>query len=73
HNQFSSPMSPKRNAASDETPSDALLRGGLEYIEVRALDVNTFSETGIYLQQIRFFDVFFPYCLLCEAPEMYWL
>lgn len=71
-NEFYSPIRPKRNAASGETPTDALLRGGIEYIEVRALDVNPFSETGIDLQQIRFLDVFLTYCLLSESPEMDW-
>jgi glutamate--cysteine ligase len=71
-NEFYSPIRPKRNAASGETPTDALLRGGIEYIEVRALDVNPFSETGIDLQQIRFLDVFLTYCLLNDSPEMDW-
>ena len=38
-NEFYSPIRPKRNADSGETPIDALNRGGIEYIEVRALDV----------------------------------
>ncbi|MCC9659341.1 glutamate--cysteine ligase [Pseudoalteromonas sp. MT33b] len=71
-NEFYSPIRPKRNATSGETPTDALLRGGIEYIEVRALDVNPFSETGIDLQQIRFLDVFLTYCLLSESPTMDW-
>ncbi|WP_062570530.1 glutamate--cysteine ligase [Pseudoalteromonas arabiensis] len=71
-NEFYSPIRPKRNAASGETPTDALLRGGIEYIEVRALDVNPFSETGIDLQQIHFLDVFLTYCLLSDSPAMDW-
>lgn len=69
-NEFYSPIRPKRNADSGETPIDALNRGGIEYIEVRALDVNPFSDTGISLQQIYFLDVFLLYCLLNDAPQM---
>ncbi|WP_404340649.1 glutamate--cysteine ligase [Pseudoalteromonas mariniglutinosa] len=71
-NEFYSPIRPKRNAQSGETPTDALLRGGIEYIEIRALDVNPFSETGINLEQIRFLDVFLTYCLLKQSPDMDW-
>lgn len=69
-NEFYSPIRPKRNANLGETPIDALNRGGIEYIEVRALDVNPFSDTGISLQQIHFLDVFLLYCLLNDAPLM---
>ena len=71
-NEFYSPIRPKRNAKSGETPTDALLRGGIEYIEIRALDVNPFSETGINIEQIRFLDVFLTYCLLKDSPDMDW-
>ncbi len=71
-NEFYSPIRPKRNAKSGETPTDALLRGGIEYIEIRALDVNPFSETGISLEQIHFLDVFLTYCLLKDSPDMDW-
>ncbi|MCF6438278.1 glutamate--cysteine ligase [Pseudoalteromonas luteoviolacea] len=71
-NEFYSPIRPKRNANSQETPTQALARGGIEYIEIRALDVNPFSGTGISLEQIRFLDVFLTYCLLKDSPEMDW-
>lgn len=69
-NEFYSPIRPKRNANSCETPTQALSRGGIEYIEIRALDVNPFSETGISLEQIHFLDVFLTYCLLKESPTL---
>jgi len=71
-NEFYSPIRPKRNAKSGETPTDALLRAGIEYVEIRALDVNPFSEVGIDLEQIHFLDVFLTYCLLKDSPEMDW-
>ncbi|SFC85976.1 glutamate--cysteine ligase [Pseudoalteromonas denitrificans] len=69
-NEFYSPIRPKRNALAGETPIDALTRDGIEYVEVRALDVNPFSDTGISLQQVYFLDVFLLYCLLNDSPEM---
>ena len=71
-NEFYSPIRPKRNANSGETPTDALLRGGIEYIEIRALDVNPFTATGIDIEQIHFLDVFLTYCLLKDSPTMDW-
>ncbi|KZN66971.1 glutamate--cysteine ligase [Pseudoalteromonas luteoviolacea] len=71
-NEFYSPIRPKRNAHKNETPTQALSRGGIEYIEIRALDVNPFSDTGISIEQIRFLDVFLAYCLLKDAPKMSW-
>ena len=71
-NEFYSPIRPKRNAKSGEKPTDALLRAGIEYVEIRALDVNPFSETGIDIEQIHFLDVFLTYCLLKDSPEMQW-
>lgn len=71
-NEFYSPIRPKRTAQSGETPSQALERGGVEYIEVRALDVNPFSGIGITEQQIHFLDLLLMYCLLTDSPEMSW-
>ncbi|MGK2235075.1 MAG: glutamate--cysteine ligase [Pseudomonadota bacterium] len=71
-NEFYSPIRPKRNAKSGETPTDALLRAGIEYVEIRALDVNPFSEVGIDIEQIHFLDVFLTYCLLKASAPMDW-
>ncbi len=40
----------------------------MEYIEVRALDVNPFSATGINVEQIRFLDTFLTFCMLEDSP-----
>jgi len=67
-NEFYSPIRAKRVALDDEKPSEALARAGIEYIEVRALDVNPYSPVGIEASQIRFLDLFLMYCLLNESP-----
>ncbi|MFT4823935.1 MAG: glutamate--cysteine ligase [Halioglobus sp.] len=67
-NEFYSAIRPKRVAFSGETPLGALRRGGIEYIEVRCVDVSPFSPVGLDAQQIRFMDVFLLYCLMEESP-----
>ena len=67
-----SPIRPKQIAQDGETPSQALERGGVEYIEIRALDVNPYSDVGITAQQMRFLDLLLLYRLLQPSEEMTW-
>jgi len=69
-NEFYATIRPKRVAQAGETPTQALERGGVEYIEVRALDVNPFTPVGITAEQIRFLDLMLLYCLFQPSPEM---
>jgi len=66
-NEFYSPIRAKRVTKAGEKPSQALMRAGVEYIEVRALDVNPFSPVGIDATQVRFLDLFLLYCLLSPS------
>jgi glutamate--cysteine ligase len=68
-NEFYSPIRPKRVAKSGETALGALRRGGIEYVEVRSVDVNPFLPLGIDAEQIRFLDTFLLFCLLQESPD----
>jgi len=67
-NELYAPIRPKQVAKSGEKPSEALRNRGVEYIEVRALDVNPFSDTGISIEQVYFLDIFITYCALTESP-----
>lgn len=69
-NELYAPIRPKRVTRSGEAPSDALLRAGIEYIEVRSLDVNPFSPIGISEQQVRFLDMFLIWCTIAESPPL---
>ncbi|WP_333607400.1 glutamate--cysteine ligase [Arsukibacterium sp.] len=69
-NEFYSTIRPKRTTLSGERPTCALMKRGVEYIEVRALDVNPFSSIGISAEQMYFLDVFLLYCLLQDSPEL---
>lgn len=68
-NEFYSAIRPKRTAASGETPLHALEKGGVEYVEVRCVDLNPLAAAGIDEQTIRFLDTFLMYCLLQDSPE----
>ena len=68
-NEFYSPIRPKRVAKSGEIALGALARGGVEYIEVRCIDVNPFLPTGIDESQIKFLDSFLLFCLLEDSPQ----
>ncbi|MGB3221577.1 MAG: glutamate--cysteine ligase [Desulforhopalus sp.] len=64
------PIRPKRVTKFGEKLSNALQARGVEYVEVRSLDVNPYAETGIYLEQVYFLDVFLTYCLLKDSPYL---
>lgn len=61
-NEFYGSIRPKRVAVSGERPTKSLKLHGVEYIEVRALDINPFSPIGLDSSQIAFLDSF----LLCS-------
>tara|TARA_B100000767_G_C19773363_1_gene541274 strand:+ start:2484 stop:4091 length:1608 start_codon:yes stop_codon:yes gene_type:complete len=67
-NEFYSAIRPKQVARSGETPIKALTQRGVEYIEIRCLDISPFSPRGIDDTTIRFLDAFLLYCLTSESP-----
>ncbi|MGI9261800.1 MAG: glutamate--cysteine ligase [Woeseiaceae bacterium] len=69
-NEFYSPIRPKRVARSGERPTAALRRGGVEYVEVRSLDLNVFDPVGLNQNAMRFSEAFLIYCLLHESPPL---
>ena len=66
-NEFYSAIRPKRVTKSGETPLHALSERGIEYVEVRCLDINPFTAIGIDAETIRFLDAFLLYCLTKES------
>jgi glutamate--cysteine ligase len=68
-NEFYSAIRPKRTATPDETPLQALEHRGVEYIEVRCLDVNPMLACGIDAQTIRFLDTFLLFCLFSDSAQ----
>lgn len=63
-NEFYSFIRPKQIARRGEKPTHALMRRGVRYIEVRALDVSVFDATGVNEAELKFVEAFLVYCLL---------
>lgn len=69
-NEFYSAVRPKRVANTGERPTAALRRGGIEYVEIRSLDINVFDPCGINQNTLRFMEAFLIYCLLENSPKL---
>lgn len=68
-NEFYSSIRPKRTAKHGETALSALRNRGVEYIEVRCLDIDPFDPLGVNKPQVRFLDTFLLYCALQDSPD----
>ena len=68
-NEYYSNIRPKRVTYTGERPIQALVSRGVQYVEVRLLDINPFLPVGIDLPQARFLDAFLLYCALQESPQ----
>jgi glutamate--cysteine ligase len=69
-NEYYSYIRPKRVARSGEHPSEALRRGGVEYVEFRALDVSAFDPVGVNQNKLRFIEAFAALCVLKESSPI---
>lgn len=67
-NEFYGTIRPKRRIRSGERPLHALGERGVEYVEVRCMDLDPFCAIGITGATMRFLDVFLLHCLLTDSP-----
>ena len=67
-NEFYGTIRPKRVIRPGERPLHALRERGVEYVEVRLMDLDPFVPAGIKAQTIRFLDIFLLHCLLSDSP-----
>jgi len=68
-NEFYGTIRPKRPIRTGERPLTALRSRGVEYVEVRCLDLNPFLPAGIDGVAARFVNLFLLYCLLLDSPD----
>lgn len=68
-NEFYSTIRPKRVTQPGETPIVALHQRGVEYIEVRCLDLNPYLPVGIDADTAHFIEAFLLWCLLSDSPQ----
>jgi len=67
-NEFYSTIRPKRTIRPLERPLHALRERGVEYVEVRLMDLDPYSPIGIRAETMRFLDMFLLHCLLSDSP-----
>ncbi len=68
-NEFYGTIRPKRVIFPGERPLHALRERGVEYVEVRLMDLDPFEPLGINAQTMHFLDVFLLHCLLSDSPN----
>ncbi len=65
-NEYYSSIRPKRVTQSGERPTRALQRAGVQYVEMRSLDVSVFDPVGVNQNKLRFLEAFAAFCVLRE-------
>jgi len=68
-NEFYGTIRPKRVIFQGERPLHALRERGVEYVEVRLMDLDPFEPVGISARTLRFLDVFLLHCLTQPSPD----
>ncbi len=69
-NEYYSSIRPKQIASSCESPTIALKRRGIRYIELRSLDLGLDHPLGIGLTEMRLLELFLLHCLFRESPPL---
>jgi glutamate--cysteine ligase len=69
-NEYYSPIRPKPAPGSGAPPTVALREAGVEYVEVRTLDINMLDPVGVNQTQLRFAEAALIYCLLEDSPPI---
>ena len=69
-NEYYSFIRPKRVARSGERPTKALKRAGVEYVEMRSLDVSALDPVGVNQNKLRFLEAFAAFCTLAPSPPI---
>jgi glutamate--cysteine ligase len=67
-NEFYGTIRPKRVIRPAERPLHALRERGVEYVEVRCLDLDPFEPIGIAASTVAFLDVFLLHCVVADSP-----
>jgi glutamate--cysteine ligase len=67
-NEFYSTIRPKRVTYPGERPLHALAARGVQYVEVRCMDIDPFEPAGISLETARFLDAYLLVCALEDSP-----
>jgi glutamate--cysteine ligase len=55
---------------SGERPTKALQRAGVQYVEMRSLDVSAFDPVGVNQNKLRFLEAFAAFCVLSTSAPI---
>ena len=69
-NELYDSIRPKRKGASETRPIELLSTQGIEYVEVRGIDLSPNTLTGISKSEMRLLDVFLIHCLVSESESV---
>ena len=69
-NEYYSNIRPKRAPQEGESTGRALARGGVEYLEVRALDICIFEPTGVCADELHFMEALLALCLVRDSEPI---
>ena len=69
-NEYYSPVRPKCVPQGNEKPTRGLRQRGVEYLELRSLDIDPYEPCGIEPDAMRFLTALVAYCLLDGSPRM---
>ena len=61
---------PKRSGPSGSRPASLLKNEGIEYLELRGIDINPFIPEGIDENKIKLLDIFIMHSLISESPQV---
>ena len=69
-NEYYSTVRPKQITNKNEMPIEALRSRGVQYVELRSLDVNASHPLGINEEQLYFLEIFMLFCISHESPPI---
>jgi len=67
-NEYYSSVRPKRTTRRGERPATALMMRGVEYVEIRCLDIDPYTPCGLSAQTAHFIDAFLLFCAVEDSP-----
>ncbi|MBC8306143.1 MAG: hypothetical protein H8E55_61575, partial [Pelagibacterales bacterium] len=61
---------PKSSYYTDKRLITKLMRHGVDYIELRTLDINPLSNIGLDIDTLKFLELFIMYCTFKDSPPI---
>jgi glutamate--cysteine ligase len=69
-NEYYSTIRPKPGKAAKSRPLVTLAQHGVDYVEVRTLDLNSADPVGMHQSELRFVEALLIFCLLAPSPPI---